>query len=559
MAQQPQYIEKLDWLDEGRDKLNRHAIDPAYRAEVNSEQAVEDANRIGGEAKDIALEADSKSQQAVNKAVDTDERLDNLIVGELQDGEVIDARRPENGDAFPTVGKRLNSQDEELTKLKNTYYLPLGPVYIPSNFGTDINVTKNQNGSITNDFSVLTANDWSQSTEVFITCRVSSAGLGTNFNTPVGFQRFIVNYTSGLYGSQKSFILTILDKYYDFGVFSTNGLDCDLLIRSRSFSGKTWVAPMKGIWSTSAYSSISNWVYNGGVYETTQTTNDTIIDVVNGELVSVDNAVNYFTKVTSLALCKTTPFSFYQSGAQVSVNPGTYNIDDCSLLTTTRIFNLVNYTGKVLAFENINLCIDSFNLRPTSYDTHIIFSECTMYRGLQNGLSVFGQYKLTLSKCRTFGTSADGFNYHGDAGCLVRELDCNAFDNGTTKMVGGNTSTSSNNCSTAHDGLTILRVNNRYWNCQGGMVADVNGCASLNIGCQLGDFDKDTQTADRVSFLFNNTAAPNPNNKQYVIECFTTSKTALGIQGSGRTYFMNLSGSADIENAEEIYRWEASV
>lgn len=97
-----EHINEFDTLNAGREKINKHAIDPANRAELNSI-----------DAKTVANQANQTSQNAEAIAVNTDDRLDNIIAGEMQDAEVIDARRPFGGEAYPTLGERLD--DEKLS------------------------------------------------------------------------------------------------------------------------------------------------------------------------------------------------------------------------------------------------------------------------------------------------------------------------------------------------------------------------------------------------------------------------------------------------------------
>lgn len=98
-----EHINEFDTLNAGRNKINKFAIDPANRAELNSINA-----------KSIANQANQTSQSAEAIAINTDDRLDNIIAGEMQDAEVIDARRPSGGDAYATLGERLDSDKAEV-------------------------------------------------------------------------------------------------------------------------------------------------------------------------------------------------------------------------------------------------------------------------------------------------------------------------------------------------------------------------------------------------------------------------------------------------------------
>lgn len=70
-------------------------------------QGIEIAGAIAGESVQSATDAKSMSQ-------DTQNRFDDQINGKVDPDEVIDARRPTGGDAYPTLGKRLDKQDEKL-------------------------------------------------------------------------------------------------------------------------------------------------------------------------------------------------------------------------------------------------------------------------------------------------------------------------------------------------------------------------------------------------------------------------------------------------------------
>lgn len=99
-----EHINEFDTLNAGREKINKHAIDPANRAELNSI-----------DAKSVANQAKQTSQSAEAIAINTDDRLDNIIAGEMQDAEVIDARRPFGGKAYATLGERLDGEKAEVS------------------------------------------------------------------------------------------------------------------------------------------------------------------------------------------------------------------------------------------------------------------------------------------------------------------------------------------------------------------------------------------------------------------------------------------------------------
>lgn len=99
MVNKIEHIQATDVLNIGRDKINKFAIDPAIRAEENSVQA-----------KNSAVQANQTSDEAKDIASNVDNRLDNIVASEMQDAEVIDARKPFGLDPFENLGKRLDEQ-----------------------------------------------------------------------------------------------------------------------------------------------------------------------------------------------------------------------------------------------------------------------------------------------------------------------------------------------------------------------------------------------------------------------------------------------------------------
>lgn len=118
MVDKIEYISENDVLNAGREKINKFAIDPAMRAESNSIDAkniADEANRTSSEAKDIAN--------------NTDGRLNNIIAGEMNDAEVIDARRPFGSEAYQTLGERLDSEKAEITaQLEQNTHNVINPI-----------------------------------------------------------------------------------------------------------------------------------------------------------------------------------------------------------------------------------------------------------------------------------------------------------------------------------------------------------------------------------------------------------------------------------------------
>lgn len=82
MVDRVEHIQSTDVLNTGRDKINRFAIDPAMRAESNSQKA----NQTAENAKSIA-------DEAVNKSANIQNQLDHIILENgISEPEVVQAR-----------------------------------------------------------------------------------------------------------------------------------------------------------------------------------------------------------------------------------------------------------------------------------------------------------------------------------------------------------------------------------------------------------------------------------------------------------------------------------
>ena len=106
MADRMEHISENDVLNTGRQKINQFAIDPALRAESNSILAKSDASA-----------ANQLSQE-------TKDRLDNIVAGEMDDAEVIDART----DVFGVTHANLNERNQVPEKLFKSRFTQLSRV-----------------------------------------------------------------------------------------------------------------------------------------------------------------------------------------------------------------------------------------------------------------------------------------------------------------------------------------------------------------------------------------------------------------------------------------------
>jgi len=194
-----------------------------------------------------------------------------------------------------------------------------------------------------------------------------------------------------------------------------------------------------------------------------------------------------YTLAASQAACEATPYSYFQSGATVYVNNGVGRPDANQMLllsaTNTR-FTPVDKTficdagasGRIDFIGGLTSCVRIIGGNSQKYYARNVWYKFSP----GDNLEAIGCFSL-LQGGGASGSGLDCLNYHWNTGAgnslpTAIEIGVSAYDAG----VSGGTQ----NCSTMHDGGTIIRVNGSYNGSLGPVVADVNdGTQSWNIRC----------------------------------------------------------------------------
>lgn len=135
-------------------------------------------------------------------------------------------------------------------------------------------------------------------------------------------------------------------------------------------------------------------------------------------------------------------------------------------------------------------------------------------------------YQNSVAKYNT----KDGFNYHSIAGnpngkyMTVYEINCISDYNGYTGFKNQSASTGSNNGSTAHDNMNIIRVNSKHTNVEGSVIADVNGVYSLNFGINAEYPNKNVELYNAAYWYANDGYGDLPSG-MYLIGCSGSNST----------------------------------
>lgn len=395
---------------------------------------------------------------------------------------------------------------------------------------------------------------------IYISDNNTTSGLGLSQSDKISYSRFSSNCTSGLYDSyfpsgKRKFILNVLDEYYTAQSYIKPAeLGADVLIKSASESGFTWFGKFARQENSSEIS--EKWSNAGdGIYKTKLAgTNIQVSFPVNFKSVDEYGMPKAYVRVSSLAQCIATQGSFYQQvtdGAtaddlaafaqDVYCNP--FSGEDIKNVELAYYVPTSNYPARCeydfgeqkLIFENIGFIAHSSKFQPhsSSDKAALMFFNCKFFRSKDNALYIMNlpaagkTYKVyVFNSVAAYGTY-DGFNYHAVNGsnCLAVEINSVSYGNGAYKLGYWNngkgsqtvgTNTHSNNASTAHDGMKMLRVGGRYWDSEGPTAAD-GDTYTISIGCRSGSI-LSTSTGVKAGFYNYNT---NNNYPKYVIDCYT--------------------------------------
>ena len=249
-----------------------------------------------------------------------------------------------------------------------------------------------------------------------------------------------------------------------------------------------------------------------------------------------------FTLAASQVACEATPNSWFLSGSTLYVNNGVgqpgVNILICLSANNAQIINSntqwifdAGASNKIEFIGGNNYCLDSL---PNGVGHRLYFRNCWFRFSPANGLNVRGTPLSIMYGGGASANGTDGLNYHADNSLtyfpVAIEIGCNSFNNG----VSGTTQ----NCSTMHDGGTIIRVNGSYNGSLGPVVADVNdGTQSWNIRCDARNSTiNDSSATDASWCVFTGTA------KMWLDRCTygagaSTSEYDLSV-GAGSTMYL---------------------
>lgn len=187
-----------------------------------------------------------------------------------------------------------------------------------------------------------------------------------------------------------------------------------------------------------------------------------------------------------------------ESAEEVSAAPGRWYTDNVTVWVSThdgrppdediRVYLNVSNTiigNATIYLENLALEGGASTLRvdadPEGNSPQVYAKNVRLKYSNTNGLSSRGAF-THFQDSTAARNKLDGFNYHTLHGVLSKniEVNCTGRDNGVP-------GTATNNGSSTHDGMTVVRVGGSYFRNHGPNLPDVNGSKAWMLGTVAGD------------------------------------------------------------------------
>ena len=262
-------------------------------------------------------------------------------------------------------------------------------------------------------------------------------------------------------------------------------------------------------------------------------TDYTIIGVVDTSEKDDYGLFSPLTVVSSESDVENTIGSYYidTTNKIVYVNPKD-DIDDIVVIFSNKYAILLSIVGFAASgfcmLENLNYVGNSSatgrasNTVGETVKRTIYAKNCKFQYGFSNNAVSFNDFEYTyVIGCVAGYCKLDCLNYHftrkpTPTEALVVEVNCYGKEGGYYYKPNG----TSDQISTCHDGANILRCNTHGYNSDGSQIADVNGCYSVLLDCNVVNTSYAGQSgASYAPYRFDNAAAPR-NGKTILQNCF---------------------------------------
>lgn len=269
-----------------------------------------------------------------------------------------------------------------------------------------------------------------------------------------------------------------------------------------------------------------------------------VLNCVDFKYVDSNKQPMCYKQVATLDNCKNENGSYFiDTNNDVYVNTIDGRVADDNIALNRNINSPEILIDKKLVFLNCSFILphtsrDCVKVKGNSSLSTLINYNCVFSFGGGNGLATLKVNRVYSFNCLSFSHNADGFNYHStlEQGPdeLIFEYNCKAYNCGLNGL-------GINNATTAHEGVNVLRVNCVGYDCNGPVLADVNGCWSLNYNCIMYNSTRDSGST-KTGFWFDSVSSAR-NHKAWLIDCAGDSEYSLNGDETGDYFIRKFKGN----------------
>jgi|GEM_PF-7101940 len=387
--------------------------------------------------------------------------------------------------------------------------LPVGNVELPTEFNNLANVEPFSDGSKiqfkTNPYDRLDT-AWQDATHYYVNFTTGN-NANTGLSSAAAYKTFdfmvanitypaVVHLEDDFYGINGS---NFIDKIFDGSV---------KLIGEGAYAntGRTLFSGMNENLSAANFA----WTANGGAYVSTNGNAIQLRSQFDGNYVDDKGIPMPIKYVATQAECISTPGTFHwATGNTLTVhmidgripdpydgwisNRSPYDFEiQSSVSDATILLENIGFTSNLGTAKKA-----VFRYRPQTIAVNNVrlgLRNCTAFGGNSNGFQIYDAEISVFDNCHSKYCASDGFNYHsfittGTKGeyMTVYENDCTGHFFGVVPFDNQPALGTSENASSCHDNIHILRTNSIMSDCNGAVVADVLGSVSVNLNVTAGN------------------------------------------------------------------------
>lgn len=494
------------------------------------------------EAREKAIQAVTDAEIAKETAEVTREEMLAIIREQTQNGDLApEIAQARQGKA--TLGDNLNSIKSELAQTIKKLPKPIkyGEIKLPDDFPRELpfKIYWTKQG-FRHDFDIR---DYYYEDKIYVSQSGSSFNTGLTPDSPVREWRNVVDIANEI--DSNDIQVVFLDKFISISFLTFGG---DVMTVNKNISITS--ANDGGTFISSLAINL-NWSDDNGLFKTTRSSAS---HVVNYDKRDVWGNPSELQEVESVNDCRDTLNSWYTDGSDVWINVD-YDLEDfvdnIGVLYSVGINpSFVIEGDNTFVIDNVgfltpansNYRNNALRVDGTDESLLILNGNCFKYAN-SNGLTTRGVGTVYNFNTQAEKNLVDGLNYHGNKSTFIFEFECYGADNGTPAEA-------SANATTAHGGMTILRIGTIGERCYGHVLADVGGCYSYNIGCGM----YDALNAGSFNYMFSDTGAEVPGTS-YLIDCDADGEDNVSIGGlpENPIYVRNFRGESKSSRIELEY------